>query len=446
MAKQSMFAGQRFLVLPMTGRRLRGIATTALFHTLFNDFASEADGTTFVQTGDIPAMWLRDSSAQTLPYIRFEPRFPALRERFAGVIERNARNILIDPYANAFTTAYRVWEEKWEVDSLAFPLRLTWTYWRQTGDRTIFTRSLHKALRRIVSTYQCEQEHERCSHYTFAQRVPTHYNYAAHTGMIWCAFRPSDDPVQYRYNIPQQMYAVVAMRAASDLARDGYNDLALARSALAVSLEVDRGIVKYGSYYNFLHGWTYVYETDGEGHYNLMDDANIPNLLAIPQFGYRSARDPQYLNTRAWVLSADNPYYYRGKYAMGLGSPHTPVGWIWPLGIITRALTSTSAAETQESITTLAETDSSEFLIHESFDPNAYWHFTRAEFGWANALYAELIFRSIAGYPAYDDLPGPNAAQLEPPARTPTLTPMIVQLQNQARLTQALGELLAMLH
>ncbi|GAC1387593.1 MAG: glycoside hydrolase family 125 protein [Vulcanimicrobiaceae bacterium] len=445
MSRMGNFSAQRFLIIPMTGWRARPISTTSLFHTLFNDFASEEDGTTYVQTGDIPAMWLRDSSAQTLPYLRFGQTFPNLRGRFAGVIERNARNIIVDPYANAFTARYGVWEEKWEVDSLAFPVRLLWSYWGNTGDRTIFSKPVHRALTQIVSTYECEQHHERCSRYRTPYRTATAYPYAGNTGMIWCAFRPSDDAVAYRYNIPQEMMAVVAMRELAALARDGYGDLVLARRATLLAIQIDRGIQTYGRVYDFASGWMYIYETDGLGHFSRMDDANLPDLLAIPSIGYRSSMDPVYLHTRHFVLSNANPYYFRGRYAVGLGSPHTPPGWVWPLGIITRALTSTTSVETAESITTLAETDSREFLIHESFDPNAYWHYTRAQFGWANANYAELIFRSIAGFRAAEINPIDSVLPYEAVSQTPTLTTPFVQLENQERLRDVLGDLLDLL-
>ncbi len=445
MNRMGRFTAPRFLIVPMTGWRARPISTTSLFHTLFNDFASEGDGTTYVQTGDIPAMWLRDSSAQTLPYLRFQRNFPNLRGRFAGVIERNARNIIIDPYANAFTARYGVWEEKWEVDSLAFPVKLLWNYWIATGDHTIFTKSVHRALTQIVVTYECEQQHERCSHYRYPYHTPTAYPYAGNTGMIWCGFRPSDDPVQYRYNIPQEMMAVVAMGELAALARDGYGDLALARRATLLAIQIDSGIQAYGRVYDFRGGWMYVYETDGLGHSSRMDDANLPDLLAMPSIGYRSSLDPVYLNTRRFVLSNQNPYYFRGRYAVGLGSPHTPAGWVWPLGIITRGLTATTSLETSESITTLAETDSREFLIHESFDPNAYWRYTRAQFGWANASYAELIFRSIAGFRAPDLNPVQDVLLFTSISQTPTLTSPLVQLENQERLNDVLGDLLDLL-
>lgn len=442
-SRSPRFSAPRFLIVPLTGGRKSDVSTTALFHTLFNDFASESDGTTYVQTGDIPAMWLRDSSAQTIPYLRFQRFYPVLRGRFAGVLERNARNLLVDPYANAFTPSYGVWERKWEIDSPAAVAGLAWSYWQQTQDRKLFTADLHRALLTIVATYECEQHHETCSHYNYPYRTATQYNYAANTGMIWSAFRPSDDAVTYRYNIPQEMMAVVALRQIGALARDGYADWALARAAFLTSAQVDAGIERYGRYYDFKHGWEYAFETDGEGRYLRMDDANVPDLLAMPFYGYRDARDPEYLNTRAFVLSARDPYYFTGRYAQGLGSPHTPPGWVWPLGIITRGLTATTSEETAEAITMLAETDSREFLIHESFDPNAYWHYTRAEFGWANAFYAELIFRSVAGFAAMPYDPPPGLLALPPPTQTPTLTRPLEQLRNQARIVKALGELLA---
>lgn len=443
MSAAHTFKGPRFLIVPLTGGRKAAVSSTALFHTLFNDFALESDGSTYVQTGDIPAMWLRDSSEQTIPYIRFQRNFPVLRARFAGVVKRNARNVLTDPYANAFTSSYRIWERKWEVDSLAAFAGLAWVYWSQTADRKIFTPQLHDALRLIVTTYACEQHHARCSHYAFPARVATQYNYAGDTGLIWSAFRPSDDPVVYRYNIPQQMFASVALRQIAALVRDGYHDAGLALEAYAVQGALERGIARYGFFYNFKTGWQYVYETDAEGHALLADDANIPDLLGIPFYEYRDARDPLYLATRAFALSAHNPYYYTGRYAQGLGSPHTPPGWVWPLGIVTRGLTATSSSETAQAITMLAETDSREYMIHESFDPNAYWRYTRAEFGWANAFYAELLFRSVAGFETMPYNPDNflNFAQTQ----TPALVSPYEQALNQARLIGALGELLSTL-
>ncbi|MBV8373995.1 MAG: glycoside hydrolase family 125 protein [Candidatus Eremiobacteraeota bacterium] len=436
-------AGAQTLVIPLTGKRVRNIEMAQLFHTLFSDFFLEDDDTTYVQTGDIPAMWLRDSSAETIPYVRYQRPFPALRARFAGVIERDARNILTDVYANAFQSDYHVWERKWEVDSLAWPAVLAWIYWRVTADRTMFTSELHVALRQIVFTYSCEQHHSRCNRYRYPYRVYSSDAYNDGTGMIWGAFRPSDDPVQYRFNIPQNAFAVIALRDVEQLARIGYGDDGLASNARSLADSVETGVLRYGILFNPVRRvWMYAYETDGLGHFNLMDDANIPNLTTMPYIDWCSAFDPAYLNTRAFTLSMDNPFYFAGRYAQGLGSPHTPYGYVWPLGIIGRALTATSSLEVAVAITTLAETDGESGLIHESFYPDGYWRFTRSEFGWANAMGAELLFRSLGGDGATEFAAGGPVLPYENRTRTPTLVPPSLQLENAGELNATLLRLL----
>ncbi len=432
------------LIVPMTGARAHSVQTDALFHTLFHDFYPEDDGTTYVQTGDIPAMWLRDASSQTIPYVRFQRAYPLLRNRFAGVIERNARAINLDVYANAFQEDYHTWERKWEVDSIAWPVVLLQVYYDATRDRTIFSPELHVALRQIVVTYNCEEHHRECSKYVYPYHVPTKDEFDEGTGLIWGAFRPSDDPVEYRFNIPQNALAAVALRDIAYLARIGYGDTTLSKQAYALESRVTIGILRYGIFFNARRNvWMYAYETDGYGNYNLMDDANIPNLTELPGIDWSSGYDPIYLNTRAFALSMDNPWYFSGRYAQGLGSPHTPYGFVWPLGIIGRALSSTDRTEIENSITTLAETDTENGLIHESFYPDGYWRFTRQEFGWANALYAELLFRTLAGFHA-ELLAAGEGTMLpyEVRTQTPTLVSRIDQLDNTADLMGTLGRLL----
>ena len=436
-------AGGETLVVPLTGKRVRDIQTERLFHTLFHDFFLEDDTTTYVQSGDIQAMWLRDSSAQTIPYIRFQRQYPILRARFAGVIERNARNIVADPYANAFLDNYHAWERKWEVDSLAWPVVLASIYWRSTRDRTVFTPDLHHALQLVVRTYDCEERHRTCSRYSYPERVYSSDHYNDATGMIWGAFRPSDDPVQYRFNVPQNAMAVVALRNIRQLAVDGYADGRLADAAQLLAARVQVGVERYGRFYNPARRvWMYAYETDGHGKYNLMDDANIPNLTTLPYIDWCSTFDPTYLATRAFTLSMDNPFYFAGRYAQGLGSPHTPYGYVWPLGIIGRAITATSSLEVATAITTLAETDGESGLIHESFYPDGYWRFTRPEFGWANALGAELLFRSLAGEAATQFAWSGPILPYQERSVTPRLVPFFTQVENAAELLATLGNLL----
>ena len=387
-----------------------------------------------MQTGDIPAMWLRDGAAQTLPYVRFADARPALQTWIRAVIEREARNINVDPYANAFTAGYRVWEHKWEVDSLTYPMLLTWAYYARTGDRRIFSARLHDAMRHIVETYACEQHHDVCSHYTYPG-TPTRG--IADTGMIWSAFRPSDDSLIYGYNIPQQMAALTALQDLGTLALIGFNDGALANRAAAIGAAVRSGIETYGMIYSFTYGWMYAFETDGRGATLEMDDANMPNLLGAPLYGYLRSDDPRYLATRAFVLSKDNPYYFAGRYAAGIGSPHTPRNYVWPLGIIARGMTALHRRETLASLLTLSITDSNDGLIHESFDPNDYTRYTRADFGWGNAMYAELLFRSAAGYAAPELWPDTWSLVDRRAPRTPRIVNRLAQAQNIAELTAA---------
>ncbi|MDQ2662533.1 MAG: glycoside hydrolase family 125 protein [Candidatus Eremiobacteraeota bacterium] len=431
------------LSVSMTDARNRPIEPESLFHTLFADFFSEPDGTTYVQTGDIPAMWLRDSSAQTLPYVRFATYAPILAVRIDRVVQRDARNILIDSYANAFQANYHVWERKWEVDSLAWPVLLAWLDWRNSGERAIFTPQLHSAFRRIVATYACEQKHAQCSHYR-DERAATQSTYNPDTGMIWDAFRPSDDAVTYRFNIPQEAIAVAAMQDIAVMAELMLHDYALSAAAKRIAADVTTGILRYGRVYVPANGgWMYAYETDGDGHYLFADDANVPNLTSLPALEWCSSSDPDYLNTRAFALSSKNPWFFRGRYAEGLGSPHTPRGYVWPLGIIARALTSTSSSEVAESVTTLAETDSADGLIHESFSPDGYWRFTRSEFGWANAFYAELIFRSVAGFDSPSLTPYGPILFGEVRSQTPVLARPVIQLSSAGAILNALSHLLA---
>ncbi len=407
-------------------------------HTLAHDLFMERDGTVYAHTGDIPAMWLRDSSAQLHPYVRFANKVPTLRPWFRGVIERNARNIVGDPYANAFRADYGVWERKWEVDSLAYPVTLADAYWRETYDRTVFSGSLHRALVRIVETYECEEGHVACSTYEHRDVTSaTRGGGASNTGLLWCAFRPSDDPTEEPFNIPQEMFAATALRELAELAHVGYGDAALATRALLLSAHIRDGIERYGRVYDFRYGWIYVYETDGRGNIRLMDDANVPNLLAAPLFGYVSKYDATYRNTRRFIFSPANPYYYRGRVVSGVGSRHTPERWVWPLALATRAMTADDGTEVAEQLAMLVATTEATGLVPESVNADDTSMFTRAEFGWANATYADLLFRTASTFRVdvgrrlalRDDFPN---------APMPVLVTGLTAIENDAAIVDAL--------
>ncbi len=356
------------------------------------------DGTAYVKTGDIPAEWLRDASAQVRPYLYFARTDPQVRALLRAIIEREAKYLQVDPYANAFTMDYRVWEEKFELDSLAYPVTLAWSYWKTTGDTSIFNDDFSKALDQVLATMEREQDHPRDSRYTHKELPdggkgrPVGY-----TGMIWTGFRPSDDACYYNFLIPSEMFAVVALGDMSDIERDVYHNVIKAREAKALRDEVQRGIQTYGLVLVPKYGYIYAYEVDGLGHAILTDDANIPSLLSAPYIGYTSASDRYYQNTRSFLLSQDNPSFYQGQVARGIGSYHTPDHWVWPLALVVQGMTATTQTEKQNVLDQLLASDPGDHLLHESFDPNDPRRYTRQDFGWPNALFSEFVMTQFEG-------------------------------------------------
>jgi uncharacterized protein len=353
-----------------------------------------------VKTGDIPAEWLRDSSAQVRPYLYYAKADPTIRELLRGIIARQAKYLQIDPYANAFTLDYRVWEEKFELDSLAYPITLAWSYWHETGDASIFTPDESKAYDAILATMEREQDHPRDSQYTHKELANDGKGRpVAYTGMIWTGFRPSDDACYYNYLIPSEMFAVVALGDMAQIEREVYHNLIKAHEAQSLRDEVQRGIQRYGMVPVSKYGYIYAYEVDGLGHAILTDDANVPSLLSAPYIGYTTTNDRYYLNTRAFLLSQDNPSYYSGQVARGIGSYHTPDHWVWPLALVMQGLTANSQSEKQDVLNQILASDPGDHLLHESFDPDDPKRFTRMDFGWPNALFSEFVMTSFEGVP-----------------------------------------------
>jgi meiotically up-regulated gene 157 (Mug157) protein len=352
---------------------------------------SERDGTVFISSGDIDMEWLRDSSAVTLAYMQQARDTAATRATVRGVVARQARYILIDPYANAFTEDYRVAERKFEVDSPLYPIQLAFRYWHTYHDTSIFTPQLQRAFELALQVLRTEQHHATRSKYRSTSLLGGNDGMPfGYTGMIWTGFRPSDDPAQFPYNIPQNMFAVVELRQLTAIEKDVYRDQRLAEDAWGLSVAVRSAIERYGVVFVPGFGRIYAYEVDGLGHANLMDDANVPSLLSAPYIGYLNVHDSIYQATRRFVLSPQDPYYFSGKFAAGIGSAHTPRGYVWPLSLIVEALTSTDQAETERVFGYLAASDTGNHELHESFDVNDPARFTRKDFAWPNALFTEL--------------------------------------------------------
>jgi meiotically up-regulated gene 157 (Mug157) protein len=360
-----------------------------------------SDGTAYIKTGDIPAEWLRDASAEVRPYLFFAKNDPQVQTLLRGMIARMGKYLQIDPYANAFTLDYRVWEQKFELDSLAYPITLAWTYWKTTGDASIFTPDLSAGFDKALETMEREQDHPRNSHYTHRELLlGGKGNPVVYTGMIWSGFRPSDDACTYNYLIPSEMMAVVALGELQEIERDVYHNLIKAQRARALRDEVQTGIQTYGVVFTPNYGYVYAYEVDGMGNARLMDDANIPSLLSAPYIGYTKTTSYIYKNTRRFLLSSDNPTYYVGKVARGIGSPHTNDGWVWPLAMIMEGFTAGSEAERKDILGQLLASDPGDHLLHEAFNPDDPTKFTRADFGWPNALFSEYVMTSFDGVPA----------------------------------------------
>ena len=376
--------------------------------------AGEQATDAFVITGDIPAMWLRDSASQLHPYIRYAAQDDDLKAILQSVLRRQVRQVLTDPYANAFNETDNnrgwdwendvtehnpwVWERKYEVDSLCAPLRFAYALYRATGDSAPLDEAFRRMVRVIIDLWKTEQTHEN-SPYSFVRKgcsetdtLPCEGkgNPVSYTGMTWSGFRPSDDRCVYGYLVPSNMMAVVALGEAAQLLEEVYRDEALAAECRALAKEIAGGIEKYGVTEHPQFGKIYAYEADGQGRHILMDDANVPSLLSMPYLGYEG--DLQvYENTRRFVLSPENPYFYSGSAAAGIGSPHTPEHCVWPIALCMQALTSHDEQEIWKCLTTLAATHAGTNFMHESFNADDPSQFTRTWFAWANSLFGELL-------------------------------------------------------
>ncbi|XOK61650.1 glycoside hydrolase family 125 protein [Paenibacillus elgii] len=377
------------------------------------------DGTTFIITGDIPAMWLRDSVEQVIHYVPLAKNDPDLQQLIAGLIKRHIQYIHIDPYANAFNESANdwhwnttdetemspwVWERKFELDSICFSMRLAYKYWKETERTDIFDMNFKSAMRKTVDLWKTEQRHFELSPYRFTRNndVPTDslrnnglgmpVNY---TGMIWSGFRPSDDACDFHYNIPSNMFAVVTLRQMREMAEWVFRDLAFVDELKKLEADVDHGIQLYGIYRHPEFGPIYAYETDGFGNYCLMDDAGTPGLMSIPYIGYTTPDDPIYQNTRRFALSKQNPFYYEGKVAKGIGSPHTPPDYIWHMALSMQGLTAVTKEEKLEMLAMLEATDADTGFMHEGFHADDPTIFTRSWFAWSNSLFSLLVYEAM---------------------------------------------------
>jgi meiotically up-regulated gene 157 (Mug157) protein len=381
----------------------------------YTNIAGKPD--TYVITGDIDAMWLRDSTAQVWPYLPFMKKDAKLKDLIAGVINHQVKCILKDPYANAFyndENKVGEWahditkmqpglhERKWEIDSLCYPVRLAYHYWKQTGDARPFDSKWQQAVKNILKTFKEQQRKANDGPYSFQRKtawatdgVPMEgFGYPVKpVGLICSAFRPSDDATVYSFLIPSNFFAVTSLKQASEMMAAIAKDNATAHELSTLANEVEQALKEHAIISHPKYGKVYAYEINGFGSYNLMDDANIPSLLAMPYLGAMDVNDPIYQNTRKLLLSEDNPFFFKGTAAEGIGGPHIGKDMVWPLSIIARGLTSTNDEEIRYCIQTLQKTHGGTGFMHESFHKNDPAKFTRSWFAWTNTIFGEFLWK-----------------------------------------------------
>ncbi|MCI1647409.1 MAG: glycoside hydrolase family 125 protein [Bacteroides sp.] len=414
-------------------QRIKQLLTNAKLAWMFeNCFPNTLDTTvhyrvlngkddTFVYTGDIHAMWLRDSGAQVWPYVQFANKDEKLRRMLAGVIRRQTMCINIDPYANAFNDGPtgsewmsdltdmipELHERKWEIDSLCYPIRLAYEYWKVTGDASVFDADWVKAMYRVIRTFKEQQRKTSNGPYKFQRATEKASDTVMNdgwgnpikpVGLIASLFRPSDDATIYQFLIPSNFFAVSSLHKVAEIAVKVKGDTALAKECTDLANEVEGALKKYATADKPDFGTVYAYEVDGYGNQLFMDDANVPSLLAMPYLGDVNVDDPVYQNTRRFVWSNHNPYFFKGKAGEGIGGPHVSaygLHMIWPMSIMMKAFTSQNDEEIKLCVKMLMDTDAGTGFMHESFDQDDATHFTRPWFAWQNTLFGELIVHLV---------------------------------------------------
>ena len=372
---------------------------------------------TFVITGDIDAMWLRDSTAQVWPYMTLINKDENLKKLIQGLINRQVKCVMLDPYANAFykdTTKISEWrsdqtlmlpgvhERKWEVDSLCYVVRLANEYYQITKDTSIFDDDFDKAMRLIVKIFKTEQRKHNESEYAFSRETTSVIDSPPFggtgrpmkpNGLICSMFSPSDDSTLFPFLIPSNVFAVLSLRQLETIYKDIYKNNEFAITCSQMAKEVEKAVHEFAVSEHMNFGRIYAYEIDGFGNKLFMDDANVPSLMSLAYLGAHKPKDILYQNTRRFLLSDNNPYFLKGKYAEGQGSPHTGKNKIWPMGIILRAMTSTDTDEIIKCLKMLKATHAGTGFMHEGFNKDNPKDYSRDWFAWANTLFGELIVK-----------------------------------------------------
>ena len=362
-------------------------------------------------------MWLRDSTAQVWPYLPLVTKDEKIKNLIKGLINRQAKCVIRDSYANSFykdltkvsdhnkdipTPIAGVHEQKWEIDSLCYVIRLSYNYYKLTKDDSIFDENWIKSTKLIYDTFLTEQRKDGKSPYTFIRNGTAMVDAPLFSGtgrpfkpngLICSMFRPSDDATMYPFLIPSNIFASISMKQLSEIYKEQKIDELFSEKCLEMSIEIDNSVKKHAIKEHLDFGKIYSYEIDGFGNNLYMDDANVPSLMSLAYLDSKFKDDKIYLNTRKFLLSNNNPYFLKGKAAEGQASPHTGKDKIWPMGIILRAMTSNDDDEIKKCLKMLVNTHANTGFMHEAFDKDNPNNYFRSWFAWANTLFGELIIK-----------------------------------------------------
>ena len=384
----------------------------------------------FIVTGDINAEWLRDSTNQLAQYQRLAKHDKKIETLILGAINTQAEYVIESPYCNAFQPPppskikpsdngqgdavhpifepSRVFECKYELDSLAHFLSLGNQFYEHTGSTAFLTPRWYKALEAVLQVLEEQSKPTfdektgvfKKQTYTFQRTTNTGtetlnlggignpLNYG--TGLVRSAFRPSDDATILGFFIPANaMISVELKRTSNILSKAGSSSLA--KELRTRSETIEKGIWEHAVVNHPKWGHVFAFEVDGYGSRILMDDANLPSLLALPLLGFVGADEKTYQNTRKMILSKDgNPYYLSGRAFAGIGGPHIGFQNAWPMSVLVQTMTSDDDAEIEKLLKAVKEA-SPLGLIHESVNVNRVKDYTRSWFAWANSVFAQTI-------------------------------------------------------
>ena len=386
----------------LPGSRFKRVSN-AIDSLLQKSLTRRENGSPFIITGDIPAMWLRDSTWQVAPLLN--SHHPDVITLLIDLSKTQVELFLIDPYANAFNPEPNgacwhkdfpnqspwVFERKFELDSWASVLYLARMIVEKYDRFDHIDASFQEALATMLKLARREQHHDPDS-YEFKRNndVPhdslSHGGYGAplaYTGMVYSAFRPSDDACVYGYLVPSNFFFLNELELLPESLKSP--------ASLRLAAEIREGLERFA----VIDG-KYAYEVDGLGNSLFIDDANIPSLLSLPFLGCVPADDARYRSTREFILSFRNPYYFSGIKAAGIGSQHTPTGFVWPIALAIQALTDSSVSNKLNTLDLLEITDAETGNMHEAFNVNDDKDFTRSWFSWADMTYVQLVLDSVS--------------------------------------------------